>query len=356
MRFNLPRIPQVKRTGSIFLVFFKAGSLCRACIVYKTAWDLSMSVLVQPTITIDCDFHFPRYAASYLIFDEGEAAFIENNTSRCVPKLVATLGEYGLTVDDVKYVIITHVHLDHAGGTSELMKACPRAQLIAHPKAGRHMIDPSRLVAGARAVYGDKVFDEVYGTINGVDAARVRTMEDYETLELGGRTLQFVHARGHANHHFCILDQSTGDIFTGDAFGQAYPDIQGNGLFIFPSSSPTEFNGNLAIEAIDKMMALKPKRACLTHFGAIDNLAAAAEIMKSDLRDYENILAQARLLRDEQKIGEFCKTEIREHFARKLKQHSLSWTKEIEDLLAIDIQLNADGIAYQAILRNSQAV
>jgi glyoxylase-like metal-dependent hydrolase (beta-lactamase superfamily II) len=216
------------------------------------------------------------------------------------------------------------------------------------------MIDPSRLVAGARAVYGDAVFDEVYGEITGVDAARVSTVADYDTLELGGRTLEFIHTRGHANHHMCILDKSTGDIFTGDTFGQAYPDLQNNGLFIFPSSSPTEFDGRLAIESIDKILDLKPKRACLTHYGPIDSVQEAGEILKTDLREYERNLAEARLLKDEDKLHEFCKVKTREYFIRKLQERNMSLGSDVEDLLTIDMNLNSDGLAYQAILRNKK--
>jgi len=308
------------------------------------------------TLTIDCDFHFPQFAASYLIVDEGEAAFIDNNTSQCVPLLLETLHGQGLTNTDVKYVIITHVHLDHAGGTSQLMEACPDAILLAHPKAARHMIDPSRLIAGVRAVYGDEVYDEVYGEIGAINANRVQAVADYDTVTLGSRRLEFIHTRGHANHHMCIFDQATGDIFTGDAFGVAYPVLQNGQLFIYPTSSPTEFDGQLAIEAIEKIVAKEPNRACLTHYGAVSDVARAAEILKTDLQEFERIVSTARALASEAEIQQFCTEQMRLFFMRKLSEVGKHLTPELEDFLAIDITLNADGLAHQAVLRNSKSV
>src|SRR4051812_2894369 len=111
--------------------------------------------------TIDCNYLAPEFAASYLLHQDGQAAFVDNNTAHAVPLLLAQLRREGLAPEQVAYVIITHVHLDHAGGTSVLMKACPNATLLAHPRATKHIIDPAKLVASARKVYGDALFEKL---------------------------------------------------------------------------------------------------------------------------------------------------------------------------------------------------
>jgi glyoxylase-like metal-dependent hydrolase (beta-lactamase superfamily II) len=324
--------------------------------VYSGTALLDMGDSVSSPIIIDCDFHLPRFAAAYLVFSKGEAAFIDNNTNRCIPRLMDALRSSGLSPSAVKYVIITHVHLDHAGGTAQLMDECPNAVLLAHPKAARHMIDPARLIASVRKVYGDAVYQEIYGDFRAVDASRVRAVTDYETMNLGEHVLQFIHTRGHANHHMCIFDQTTKEIFTGDAFGQCYPDLQNGELFMFPAISPTDFNGQLAIEAIDKILATGAKRAYLTHFGQVDNITAAAAILKVDLCKAEEILAAAQRCATEAEIGQFCKLQVKAAFLEKLQNHQVPLTPQIEKLLSLDMGLTADGLACQAITRNSGAL
>src|SRR5262249_54286000 len=149
----------------------------------------------------------------------------------------------GLGPEAVDYLIVTHVHLDHAGGSSLLMRECPNARLLAHPRAIPHLVDPSKLVASARQGYGDAEFEKLYGRIDPIEAGRVRAMDDGSRLGWAGAELEFLHTRGHANHHFCILLSESGkprSIFTGDSFGLAYPELQQSGLFIFPSTSPTD--------------------------------------------------------------------------------------------------------------------
>ncbi|MCZ7684882.1 MAG: MBL fold metallo-hydrolase [Sandaracinaceae bacterium] len=158
-------------------------------------------------VTIDCEYmDHPGFAAAYLVLESDRAAFVETNTNRAVPRLLEALRAHGRDVGDVELVVITHVHLDHAGGASSLMEACPHATLLAHPRAARHVIDPSKLIASAREVYGAEAFEAMYGEIRPVPAERVRVMEDGDAVTLGGRTLTFLHTRGHADHHACIVD------------------------------------------------------------------------------------------------------------------------------------------------------
>jgi glyoxylase-like metal-dependent hydrolase (beta-lactamase superfamily II) len=297
---------------------------------------------VRRIVTIDCQYLFPQYAAAYLLVDGDHAAFIENNTAHSVPLLLQALKENGLQPEQVDAVIVTHVHLDHAGGTSQLMRACPKATLLAHPRAAKHLIDPTKLIASARKVYGDEVFDRLYGKIEPIDASRVRTVADEEVIPFGasGAGLRFMHTRGHANHHACIFDEATRSIFTGDSFGVAYPALQKDGLFILPSTSPTDFDYAEAVRSVDRIVASGAARAYLTHFGPISELEPAAAQLKTHLAFSEDLLNRATQseLADEE-LTDFYLKEIEAHFAEPLRKFG-------PELLKLDLEINAAGLAF----------
>jgi glyoxylase-like metal-dependent hydrolase (beta-lactamase superfamily II) len=156
--------------------------------------------------TIDCQYLFPQFAAAYLKTAGDEAFFVDNNTTHSVPLLLDALKRASLRPEQVRYVIITHVHLDHAGGTSALIKACPNATLLAHPKAAIHMVDPSRLVSSARKVYGDAEFERLYGEILPIAQNRVRSITDGETVDFGRSKLEFFYTRQSPLLHFGSRD------------------------------------------------------------------------------------------------------------------------------------------------------
>jgi glyoxylase-like metal-dependent hydrolase (beta-lactamase superfamily II) len=288
-----------------------------------------------------------RFAAAYLLIDGDRAAFIDNNTNAAIPRLLAALEARGLEPGQVDYLIITHVHLDHAGGTSRLAEACPQATVLAHPRAAPHIIDPTRLVASASAVYGEEEFRRLYGTIEAVAEDRVRAMDDEETLAFGGRELRFLHTRGHANHHFCIADSGSGAIFTGDAFGLVYPDLQG---FAFPSTSPTDFEPELAREAVHRLVAEKPSCLYPTHFGAVTDIEAAADQLLRHLDFAEALRDEARDsdLPDEA-LEAWCEPRLRDYFRGLLDARGeLGGDPATWALIDLDIRLNAQGIAFAA--------
>jgi len=291
-----------------------------------------------------------RFAAAYLLIDGDRAAFIDNNTNSAVPRLLAALDSKDLSAEQVEYLILTHVHLDHAGGTSRLAAACPQATVLAHPRAAVHIIDPSKLVASASAVYGEEEFERLYGTIEALPEARVRSLEDDETVSFGSRELRFLHTRGHANHHVCIADSGSGAIFTGDAFGLVYPDLQREGTFAFPSTSPTDFEPELAREAVRRLVAEKPSCLYPTHFGAVTDIDTAAGQLLRHLDFAEALRDQARDsdLGDDALEG-FCEPRLRDYVAGLLDGlGTLGQDRETWALIDMDIKLNAQGIAFAA--------
>ena len=154
-----------------------------------------------------------------MIFESGLGAFVDTGVNSCVPLLLDALRQQDLDAGDVDFVLLTHVHLDHAGGAGELMRALPNATCVVHRYGAPHMIDPTRLVAGTEAVYGVEETRETYGTIVPIDAGRIHIPEDGEWLSLGGRELQFLNTEGHARHHHVIYDPKSQGVFTGDSVG-----------------------------------------------------------------------------------------------------------------------------------------
>ena len=309
-------------------------------------------------VTIDTHYlDRSEFAAAYLLVDGDRAAFIDNNTNAAVPRLLAALDEHGLTPAQVAYIIITHVHLDHAGGTSALAAACPEATIIAHPRAAPHVIDPERLVESASAVYGAAEFQRLYGTIEPVPAERVRSMEDEEVLAFGARELQFLHTRGHANHHFCVADSATGAIFTGDAFGLVYPALQGAGPFGLPSTSPTDFDPSLARDAVRRLVAAKPACVYPTHFGPVTAIETIAGQLLRHLDFAEGLLESAATGdQPEAAIAEACRPRIRDYLQGALDARgNLGADPATWALLELDIDLNAQGIAFAAEKRRRKA-
>jgi glyoxylase-like metal-dependent hydrolase (beta-lactamase superfamily II) len=299
--------------------------------------------------TVDCHYVLPQFAAAFLLIEGDRAAFIETNTSRARPHLLAALAAAGLSPEQVDHVIITHVHLDHAGGASALMESCPAATLLAHPRAAPHAIDPSRLVASARKVYGDEAFDQLYGQINPIAADRVRTFQDNETLTWGARTLRFLHTRGHANHHFCILDEREEAIFTGDAFGLCFPALQAGGLFVFPSTSPTDFDPDEARKSVRRIVETGARRAFLTHFGEVTDLAGAASQLIAHLDRAEQLRDGAAASdQPDAALDAWVLPQLRAHFEASLAARGLSLGGEIAEVLRVDLDLNSQGIAHAA--------
>ena len=204
---------------------------------------------------IDSGMVRPQMAACFLVETGSAVAVIETGNAASPDRILKVLKSRGRRPEEISHVIVTHVHLDHAGGAGTLMQRLPQATLVAHPYGARHLIDPSKLEASARAVYGDKKFDEMYGTLLPVPEERVIVMENGDQLQVGGRQLSFMDAPGHARHHFTVWDEATRGWFTGDTFGLSYRELDTvNGAFIFPTTTPIQIAPEALLASIDRMM------------------------------------------------------------------------------------------------------
>lgn len=294
--------------------------------------------------TIDCDYLGPEFAAAYLRISGPEAAFIEANTSFAVPRLLQALNEHGRTPDSVRWIIVTHVHLDHAGGAGALAAHCPNATVLAHPQAARHLRDPRKLIAGAEAVYGKQRFAELYGSIDPIPAERVRELADGESFDFGAGSMRVHYTKGHANHHFVVEDPAVSGVFTGDTFGLAYPSLQRAGAFAFPSTSPVGFDAAEAHQSVDRVLALGMQTAWLTHFGGYRQQREMADQLHEWIDFSERLLTQLRA--DPQRPTAFRETHaaLRDEMQRAAERRGLALGDADWRLLELDLELNAQGL------------
>jgi glyoxylase-like metal-dependent hydrolase (beta-lactamase superfamily II) len=292
---------------------------------------------------VDTGFVRPRFDASYLLVENGRAAFIETGPNSGVPRLLAALEAQGLEREAVDYVIPTHIHLDHAGGAGLLMSKLPRAKLVIHPRGARHMIDPTVLVEGARAVYGREVADRDYGELVSVPAERIVTTEEGTVIELGGRALRFADTPGHARHHNCIWDEASRGWFTGDTFGIAYPDLYtSNGPYMLPATAPVQFDQPALHETVARLLAQRPDVMYLTHYGAVRD---AEKLAVQFLAQVDAMAAAARSLVNASNRHEALKLAFRDIYVAELRRSGSTLPEErLHDLLAPDVQLNALGL------------
>lgn len=236
---------------------------------------------------IDAAYVVPGLACFYLLQRAGECALVETGTAHSLANLDYVLNTRDIAPEAVKYIIPTHVHLDHAAGAGAMMRRFPHATLLVHPRGARHLVNPERLVAGASAVYGEERFKELYGRIEAVEPGRVREMVDGEVIVLGGTKLEFRHTRGHANHHFCIWDESSRGWFTGDMFGISYPWFRFDaGPYVIPATAPSQFDPVAFRESVEMLRSYDPERLYLTHWGELPFTESAYQLLLDQVGHY----------------------------------------------------------------------
>ena len=300
--------------------------------------------VVDGISVIDSEYYSKDFAAIYLLKQKNKVIIIETGTNYSVPHVKEALSQVGLSFSDVSYVIPTHVHLDHAGGAGLLMMQCQNAALVVHPRGARHLIDPSKLVAGAKAVYGENKFKEYYGEIFPIDANRVIQADDNFILDFDGRELRFIDTPGHARHHFCIWDKATKSMFTGDTFGISYRDLDHQDeLYILPSTSPVQFDPEALIQSINRIMEFKPERVCLTHFSAIKPTKKATNKLIESIHFVSNLAIKYADKNDSESI---IYKKMMDYFLEGLNEIGFQNNDYAKDRLSLDVLINTQGLIY----------
>jgi glyoxylase-like metal-dependent hydrolase (beta-lactamase superfamily II) len=213
---------------------------------------------------------YSQITAGYLIRAD-RPCLVETGTAPSAPVVRDALAGLGVGPGDLATVVVTHIHLDHAGGVGDIAGLFPQAEIVVHERGARHLADPSRLMASARQVYGDAL-DALFGELAPTPAERIRTVEERGSVDLGGgRSLDSHYSPGHAKHHVGLIDSASGDLYVGDAAGVFVPETGD----MRPASPPPDFDLPLALESLRLFAALAPARLLFSHFGPVADVAAA---------------------------------------------------------------------------------
>jgi len=214
-----------------------------------------------PIQVIDTRMHgLPGITGAFLITDE-KTALIETGPKSTVEHVLTGLRDAG--IESLDWIIVTHIHLDHAGAAGTLAKHFPEARVAVHEVGARHLVDPSKLWSSATRIYGDAM-ERMWGGIDPLPEERIVSLSDGDKIELGATTFQAVDTPGHAGHHHAFLDASSGVAFVGDALGVRLPDVG----VMRPATPPPEFDLELAVSSIERISELEPTEIYLTHFSS----------------------------------------------------------------------------------------
>ncbi|SFS65364.1 Glyoxylase, beta-lactamase superfamily II [Marininema halotolerans] len=289
------------------------------------------------------DLGLPGRTGIYMIEGE-ELTLVETGPSPSVPYILEGLKKRGHALEEVKNVIVTHIHLDHAGGAGLLLQHCPNARVIVHPRGARHLADPSRLIEGAKMVYGEQ-FQSLFDPIVPIDNDRLIIREDKETLDIGkGHHLTFLDSPGHAAHHFSIFDPVSKGIFTGDTAGIFYHQTLEYGFsFCLPSTSPNQFDPDAMRHSIARFEAMEPERLFFGHFGMMEDPRVAFNQVRRGLNHFIDTAMEA-LQQNEGAKG--IEKRLKDHYHSYLLEKGMPEGHDVFTIMDLDLSVSAMGIEH----------
>jgi glyoxylase-like metal-dependent hydrolase (beta-lactamase superfamily II) len=294
-------------------------------------------------ITVDTHHVRPKLDASHLIIDGGRVAIVDTGTALGVPYILAALAELDIEPHAVDYILLTHIHLDHAGGAGALLKHLPNANVMVHPRGARHLVDPSRLIAATIEVYGKEFFAATYGNVVPIAAERVISSDDGHEFTLGNRTLSVWHSPGHAIHHQVFVDQFARVIIAGDAFGVSYRELDFAGkAFIIPATTPSQLDPPAMMASIERIAQWHPQAVYVTHYSRLTEIKRLTADLIAGIQRWSELTRQVK-----QQQGDLStlKAVLSGDIQRELAIHSNpSFAAQGLELLTMDIDLDAQGL------------
>jgi glyoxylase-like metal-dependent hydrolase (beta-lactamase superfamily II) len=281
----------------------------------------------------------PHLTAGYFIAAP-RPAIVDVGGVPSVPVWLAALESFGARPAAVAHIILTHIHLDHAAGVGHMLAHAPAARVVAHPRGARHLVDPSRLIAGARAVFGTNL-ERYFGVPEPVPESRLLIVEDGATLDLGGgHVLRFVDAPGHARHQHMIFDAGARALLSGDELGERLPEIADD--YVIPDTAPNQFDPDAMLRSAGRLRELRPEAVLFSHFGRYPG--SYGELADRLMRQVPAVAALATI--DGRRAApEEITAALIAHVRRDLADRAIPWTPEIRGLLGERLAISAQGIA-----------
>ncbi|TKI65983.1 MBL fold metallo-hydrolase [Lysinibacillus mangiferihumi] len=290
------------------------------------------------------DLNRKERTSAYLLIDE-KIALIETSASPSVPYIIESLNELQITLDDIDYVIVTHIHLDHAGGAGLFLQSCPKAKLVVHPRGAGHMVDPTRLIASAKSVYGQE-FQRLFDPIVPVAPERIIEARHGDILSLGNHQLTFYHTEGHAKHHVSMHYSATNGMFVGDTTGVCYPELADEAIdLIIPSTSPNQYDPDTMEQSIQLYEKLNVQELYFGHYGAYQNPTEAYRQVRYwtplFLAEGEKALASSGTLAQQAKLLD---TRLQALLHQYLQRNGIAESHPVYQTIPFDTAVSAMGI------------
>ena len=249
--------------------------------------------------------------AAILELDSG-VAIIDPGPASTIPVLRLRLHEAGIGLLDIRAVLVTHIHLDHSGACGTLIRANPKINVFVHQRGAPHLVDPSRLVASAARLFGDRMA-QLWGTVLAVPEENLRIVQDGDRFREGGRSLDIAYTPGHASHHVSYFDSSSGIAFVGDAAGGRIRD----GKVVLPATPPPDIDTGVMLESVNRILEWRPDRLFVTHFGPATHVKHHAALLEERLiawsaRVRESLLEEGDDAARAARFGEWVLAHLRE--------------------------------------------
>ena len=231
-------------------------------------------------------YSISNYGSTYLL-DEEKKAIIDPGPATSVETIMSGVREVGVRPEEVDYLIVTHIHLDHAGGAGVLIKDLPKAQVVVHYRGARHLADPTKLTESATEAQGEEVISE-FGEVMPIEKHQIKSVYEGDIIELSaGQTLRFVEAPGHAPHEICIYENRSNGLFTGDAVGLYIEDI-----ILLPATAPPKFDLELWLDTIKKLKEIDASKFYFSHFGVSDKPQETLQLAIDKLQTWDEIVTR----------------------------------------------------------------